>query len=159
MFTRELVERDLGNPAPPRIASIRRIREQHHEIARLLAEGRKLFEISASTGYTSSYISALREDPAFGELLTYYRTIKRERFVVFQEKLGQLGTAAIEELMERLENDPKDFSNKELTALVGIIKGKAEAGNAPQVAPTFNISFGRDSAPAESGIIIEHEGR
>ena len=151
-FDRELSDADLvlleegvglGLSTPP----IAKIREVHHHVARLLAEGRKGVEVSAITGYSQSRISILKRDPAFSELLAYY---KGQTAVVYQtvhEKLAQVGTMALEELRDKLEDG--ELSTNQLIKVVEMgsdrsvapLKGgSAPAGGGGQI-PALTIQF------------------
>jgi hypothetical protein len=116
---RELNEADLeviNNP--PDYASsttpLVKIRHTHHLLARLLAEGRKPGECGLITGYSPSRVSILQRDPAFQELIEYYKTQAQEVFINVHERLSALGLAAIDELQERLENEPDKISDNML---------------------------------------------
>lgn len=52
---------------------IKQLRDHHHAIARLVAKGHSGAEIAAITGYGQSRISILKADPAFAELVEFYR--------------------------------------------------------------------------------------
>jgi hypothetical protein len=99
------------------LAIVKKMRNTHHMLARLLAEGRPPGECALVTGYSSSRISILQNDPAFKELVAYYRGQAQEKFLNVHERLASLGLAAIDELQERLEEDPDGFSKRELLDL------------------------------------------
>lgn len=121
-FVREIVPEDvpqiLARPAaPPADRPMLRIRHQHHMAAKLLADGRPPAEISLITGYSTARLGQLQKDPAFAELLAHYKDQSVERWLNVHERLASLGIAVTEELMERLESAPDDFSNEELRRL------------------------------------------
>ena len=59
---RELAEGERGvNVAP----MLKRLRDSHHAVARLLAHGLTPFQVSLQTGYSPSRISTLQADPNF----------------------------------------------------------------------------------------------
>jgi hypothetical protein len=116
---RELTEEDLSeleNPTPLGTAPpvIQRIRSTHHRIAQLVAEGRKGTEISLIMGYSQSRISILQSDPAFQELVAFYKNQQNAIFSNVQERLADLGMAATEEIRERLEENPGNFTTRDL---------------------------------------------
>lgn len=156
-YTRDLGESDLDcilNPAQGASSTpaVKRLRASHHALARMLAEGHKPQMCAAVTGYSPSRISILQNDPAFAELIVYYSGQVAETFIDAQKRLAELGIDAIEELQERLDETPEEFSKKDLMALVELTmdrsvapsKRSAAAGagaGSGIVLPTINITF------------------
>ena len=154
-FVRDLNELDLDlviNPPPVGVAikPLTRIRNTHHALARLVAEGRKHVEITAITGTSMSRLSVLLGDPAFRELVNYYSEQKEAVYLDVHQRLANLGMAAVEELQERLEEDATVFSNRELMELGELMLDRSVAPSkaggstaAPGGAPTvsINVSF------------------
>lgn len=121
-FVREITEGDLpvilASPAPPPAERpMLKIRAQHHLAAKLVAEGRGNVEIGAITGYTPARIVQLKNDPAFQELIAHYKEQVDAKYLNIHERLAALGVMVTEELLERLENAPEEFSNDELRKL------------------------------------------
>lgn len=118
---RELNEADLallmtatrGVSAP----AIKQIRDSHHALARCMAMGMTGADLSNATGYSPSRISILKDDPAFQELLAGYRNLADDSFQTFYDRLVTLGTGALSELQQRLEDNPDDFSKSDLMQL------------------------------------------
>lgn len=100
------------------IPMVKQLRHSHHRLAELIAAGRPPAEIAIITGYSPSYISGLKGDPTFNELIAYYEFQKREIFADAMERLKYLGLDAVEKLHERLNDPDKNWSNKELMDLV-----------------------------------------
>lgn len=116
-LTRELTQGDLDILAQPQgcIATTpKKIRETHHQLARLLAQGIKQVEVSAITGFSQSRISILQTDPAFKELVEHYREVKTSSFADVNGQIVSLGVDVIGELRDRLHDQPEDFKNREL---------------------------------------------
>lgn len=119
---RELVPEDIealrrgDSPASPqRIPTILNIKHAHHTLARLIAcDDAKLAEISLQTGYSPAYISTLKSDPAFKELLAYYTEQKNIKFVDTLERMKTFGLTVLDELQRRFEDNPEDFKKSEL---------------------------------------------
>lgn len=119
---RELQESDLDlilNPPPSGIQAspVQRMRNTHHMLARLLAEGRKGAECSLITGYTPGRISVLQSDPTFKELVEYYKDQAAAKFVDVHARLAALAISSLDELQERLEAEPEGFTKRELMEL------------------------------------------
>lgn len=107
------------------------LRHSHHMLARLLAEGRAQQECSLITGYSPSRISLLAgHDPAFKELVEYYKGQKEAQYLDVHARLAALGLSSIDELHERLELEPERWSKKELMDLAVITLDRA--GHGPQ---------------------------
>jgi hypothetical protein len=102
--------------AKPR-TTIQRLRHSHHLLARSLAEGREPPEAAALSGFAISTVSNLQRDPAFKELVEYYRAQTRDIFESVQDRLGALGLSFLEELQDRLESDPDSFKHGQLLAI------------------------------------------
>lgn len=108
--------------------SIAKIRDSHHALARLLAEGRKDVEISLLTGYSPSRISILKNDPAFSELVSYYKQNVSDTFVTVHERFASLSRDAAEELQSRLDETPETFDNEELMELAKLTADRTGFG-------------------------------
>lgn len=138
---------------------VRQLRHSHHRIAELVAAGRPPAEISIVTGYAASYISSLRGDPAFNELVAYYEFQKREIFADSIERLKSLGLDAIERLHERLNDPEKVWSNKELMDLVEMsLVAPQQAKGTPggtQAAANLNLEVRFVGAQAKDSPVLD----
>ena len=123
-FERDMTEQDLllvhsvSGPQPSKPnAPLAAIRDPHHMLARLLAEGKPIVEVSAVTGYSTTRIRTLQADPSFKELIAHYSEQKlfAEADITAQVKHIALTAGAV--LQERLEAEPDSFSNEELRRL------------------------------------------
>lgn len=95
-------------------SDLKKIREKHHHVARLVADGLAQRLVSQITGYTETYISILLNNPSMVELVELYR-IKNGRAVeLATEKLKTVGLKALEKLDEKIDAD--ELSNLELIA-------------------------------------------
>jgi len=164
------VEMLLNPPAQGLETSpIKAIRHQHHLLARLLAEGRKAVEASAITGYSQSRISILQNDPAFKELLVYYKENVKAIYLDVHERLAVLGISSVEELQARIEETPEKFTSGQLVDIatmafdrsVAPTKGGGKTGNnAPvqvQVVFTSAPELLQSPAGTVSTLVIDHE--
>lgn len=153
-FVRDLSEADLALLASGRgvqAPSIKRLRDRHHALARLLAQGMSASEASAVTGYDPSRISILKKDPTFAELVDHYRKVDNALMAEFTERATLLTLTAMDVLQEAAEND-------ELTVGQALEISKTFAdrtGHAPvtKVQQTnINVDLGSRLAAARSRI-------
>lgn len=119
---REITPEDMAllqGPADPcnSRAPLAKIRAPHHMMAQYLAAGKSRIEISALLGYTPARIATLERDPAFMELVAHYTEVKILADADISKQIQHVALAASQELMDRLEEDPTAFSNKELLEL------------------------------------------
>lgn len=125
VYDRDLTEEDIqamieAPNAGTRPPSLLQLRTSHHQLARLLADGRTAAEAALVTGYSQNRISLLLDDPAFMELLHYYQGQVDEVYINVHERLAAFGIRTLEELQERLESNPDSFTNKELRELMSV---------------------------------------
>jgi hypothetical protein len=99
-------------PAPRQ--TISQLRHSHHQLAQMLATGTKQAECSLITGYSPAYISNLKNDPTFQELIAHYSTQREMVFVDVIERMRSLGLSTLDEIQSRMEEDPTQFTNREL---------------------------------------------
>lgn len=162
---RELTQADLAELETERGVkpqAIQRLRERHHGLARALASGMGNQEAAAITGYDPARISVLLGDPAFKELLEFYRADVNAKYVEVHEALAGMTADAIVILRERLEEDPDDLTNKELIELMKA--GADRTGNGPSSTST-NVNVHVDMADRlerarariQEAKVIEHE--
>jgi hypothetical protein len=119
---------------PPQI---KRLRDSHHALARALATGSTPQQASLTTGYSLSRISILQNDPSFKELMEYYRKTNDEAFLDLEGRILALGADFLQELRERLDDDPASFDNEEVRENAKLFMDRA--GFAP-VSRSLNIN-------------------
>lgn len=132
---------------------IQKLRAPHHTLARLLAEGKKHPECSIVTGYTVEYVVMLERDPAFQELVSYYREQITPIYLNVHERLASLGAMAMEIIQERM-TDPEKVKTMTTGQLREIMNDALDRSSAPskigafggiagnqQPAPTISINF------------------
>lgn len=140
--SRELTEADkiLLESQPVAVrngTTLRRLRDSHHRIAKLLADGLRPGEVSQITGYSLSRISVLQADPAMQELIAFYTENKIKEYSDFHARMADLGMDALQELHARLDEDPDKMDNDFLR---GLVKDLADrTGHAP-VSKNVNIN-------------------
>lgn len=140
--TRHLNEADIAelwnhqrdNTGP----KIKALRYNHHVLAKAVASGKSGIECANLTGMAANYISILKNDPAFQELVSFYADEMNELYVDVHQRMATLGTSILEELTERFEADPDKFTKRELldmfTAMADRSIPTAKGGPAPQQA-------------------------
>lgn len=147
---RELDEQDLlllqeekGSKTPP----LKRLSERHHSLARCLASGASPGDAAITCNYTPSRVSILLDDPAFQELVAFYRRDVNAQYLGMHEVLAGLSFDAANELRERLEaemqSEEKSMTIGQLTELVKV--GADRTGFGPQSSST-NVNVNLDFA-------------
>lgn len=132
---------------------IQKLRAPHHTLARLLAEGKKHPECSIVTGYTVEYVVMLERDPAFQELVSYYKEQLVPIYLNVHERLASLGAMAMEIIQERM-SDPEKVKTMTTGQLREIMNDALDRSSAPskvmqgaggfnggQPAPAISINF------------------
>ncbi len=140
------------------VGSLTALRMGHQQLAQALAAGIAPEEAAWMTGRSVASVKGLLSDPAFQELLEYYRENQRERDFNAFERLVTLGGTAMSVLQERLEESPERFSNKDLKDLmeasmdrsVAPARGGTQRGGASgSQAVSVNIRFVEAPAPRQ----------
>lgn len=148
----------LASPAPPPAERpMLRIRHQHHLAAKLMADGKKQAEVALITGYSTARLAQLEKDPSFQELLSHYKDQAVEKWLNVHERLAALGITVTEELMDRLEEAPEDFSNEELRKLAETLLDRG--GYGPQSTKNVNVKSQSLSVSLVEQIKRESESR
>lgn len=159
----------LSTSLPSAKQNLVQIRHSHHQLAQMLATGTKQEECALITGYNPAYISILKGDPSFQDLISYYSAQREVLFVDAIERMRSLGLSTLDELQSRLEEDPTQFSNRELleqTELMLVKPMAATRGVLPiggarsndgasgvQVNVNFIQTQNREAAPTQPDII------
>lgn len=155
---------------------IQKLRAPHHTLARLVAEGKKHQACSAITGYTVEYVVMLERDPAFKELVAYYKEQVSAAYINVHERLAVLGATAMEILQERLTDDEqvkklsvgalREIMNDALDRSVApskVNQGAFGAGGQQDLPRAININFVSASpglsAPVPTGQVLPPAGQ
>lgn len=147
---RELTPADLPHLSENRPSTqlIRRLRAPHHQLAQALAQGASPAEAALLTGYDPSYISRIAsEDPSFKELIAHYSSVVEAKFADTIERMRQLGLSSLEELQDRLESNPDDWTKRELMELAELTLVKPQRVGGAALTPT--------SPPGASAVAIQ----
>lgn len=150
----------LNTSLPAQRASLTQIRHSHHQLAQLLSEGRQQSEAALLTGYNPAYVSVLKDDPSFQDLIAYYAAQQELVYVDVLERMKSLGLSTVDELQNRLEEDSTSFTNRELLDQVemmlvkpmvatrgGILPGNAAGVNAANSGVSISVNFIGQSSP------------
>lgn len=115
--------------APPAAGDLRKVRERHHSVARLLAAGVPQTVICDVTGYTASYLSTLLNAPSMQELVEHYRSRHTAAADIIAEQLRDAGQGALQRLVEMMDSE----EGLDPQALLGLAKlGFDRSGHGPQ---------------------------
>ena len=120
--------------------AIKALRERHHHLARLLAEGHSSGEAAVMTRYDPSRVSILLGDPAFQDLVAHYRGMVEDQYLGFHAQLAALGVDAASVLSERLEDTPEEISTGQLLQLVTLSADRTGFG--PSQKTEVNVKVG-----------------
>lgn len=157
----------IGKVGPP---VIQKLKANHHAIARYLASGRSVSETAELTGMTPQRVGDLeRTDPAFRELLAYYRDqvdvsgIDEAR--EFRGDLRHIGRRSLEILKEKLADDKvvAEMSVDEARRLAEMALDRTDAPprtaqNQPPPPTQITFNMGpRRLEPRTLPVVIEHK--
>lgn len=130
-----LLDVDKGTKPP---SLVKRLSHRHHALARRLAEGIPPKDAAFMCGYVSSRVSILQADPAFQELVQFYRGEVEAKFMEAQELMAGATVLALHKLHDKLEDDDEKFK---ITELLDIIKtGADRTGNGPTSTQQVNVN-------------------
>lgn len=121
---------------------VQRITDRHHSLARLIAAGVPIGEAAMLTRYTNSRASILMDSPAFQELVSLYRKEVDFQFSSMLEHMHHLGMDAIVELQERLEDNPEDFTIKDLLAITNDMGDRTGAPRMKETKTEVTVNLG-----------------
>jgi hypothetical protein len=131
---------DVGpdeQPVPAVIAPAR-LRDSHHAVARLVALGQAPAEISIQTGYSVARLYTLARDPAFKDLVAFYRNDHTAIHENFMETMGLVARDALQEIHERLQDQPDRFNEDQL---LDVFKVTADRAGFAPIQRTINKSI------------------
>lgn len=123
--------------------ALKRLSDRHHALARNLASGMEPGEAAIISGYVLSRVSILQSDPAFKELVAFYRADVTFQYRDLHQRLSGLALDAAEELANRLEEEPEKVSLGQLLEITKM--GADRTGFGPQTSST-NVNINVDLA-------------
>lgn len=118
-------------------SAVKRLTDRHHALARNIASGMAIGDAAILQGYTISRVSILQGDPAFKELLSFYRDAAERPYRDLHVRLSGLAMDAAEELSSRLEDEPEKIPIGQLMELTKM--GADRTGYGPQ-ATNLNVN-------------------
>lgn len=150
-IVRSLSEEDIPallSPPPVQAGpqTLLQVRHSHHQLAQLISSGTVSdSEAGLMVGYSPAYISTLRGDPAFEELLAQYSAQRAQVFVDTVERMRGLGLRFLEELESRLESAPEAWTRREILEAADLLLVKPLAAtrgqSAQPAAVSVNVKF------------------
>ena len=127
---------ERGSTAPP----IAKLRDRHHALAKCIAQGMKDGEAAIMCDYDQSRVSILKSDPAFQELVAFYRKNVEEQYYGMHERLAGVAKDALIEISDRMEANPDDFSVGQLMELTKL--GADRTGYGPSSTTKVDVRHG-----------------
>lgn len=110
---RSLVESDLEYLRQKSVTTTRvqSLRDSHHNVARLIASGLKLYEVAEATGYSYQRIWVLSKDPSVVELIAHYRD---QATALWRENIDHMQAMAVKNMIaaERQLSDKLDAADE-----------------------------------------------
>ena len=122
-----LLEMDRNSGAAEH--ALKRLSHRHHALARLIANGTKPEDASAILSYELATVYRISVDPAFKELVIFYRKELDVQMRSNHERLVGVAADALDVLQTRLEEEPEKFTINQLME-VGKM-GADRTGNGP----------------------------
>ncbi len=140
---RELCPGDFALLATERgveAAPLKRLGERHHALAKLLAQGTPPGEAAIVTGLSGSRVSILKADPAFQELVAFYKQKVDAEYLDMHATLAGLSLDAAQTLRDRIDEDPDAISVGQLIEVVKL--GADRTGFGPKSTQDVNVHVG-----------------
>lgn len=121
-----------GRPDDAPIGLVKRLSTRHHALARELAKGLTNWEAGLVAGYDENYVSILRADPTFANLIAFYVDKKTREAANLNDLNAGLAEAAMHELLDRFE-DPEQRKKMTVSQVLAMAQFSGDrAGLAPQ---------------------------
>lgn len=109
--------------------------------------------------YDPSRVSILQGDPSFQAMVEYYSTVKDEEFRQHAAKLSDLNETVIDELQERIEVEPENFTPSQLTELLKVTADRTGLGPTSTVRHTHLAVTASDLDAIKSRLAGDSTGR
>ncbi len=150
---------ELQLPVGGGVHDLEDLKEAHHKLAMLLAQGVRTGEAAMLTGYSISRICALRKDPAFMESMAYWSSRKDDAFDITNRKLADVAGEGLSEIRRRLRESPDAFRVTELVKVATM--GLDRTGHGPTThTETLSVALtGAELLRLKEGARAQVEGR
>lgn len=125
---------------PVKQTSLKKIRDSHHALARTLASGISAIDASRITGFDQTYISIMKADPAFQELLAFYAEHSEAQAADLRERMTLIALDVSAEIRDRLHDDPASFSHGEMRQLLTNLADRVGYGPSSTVHSVVDIT-------------------
>lgn len=149
-----LTERTRAQPT-----GLLQLRHIHHQLAQLIAKGTDNAEIALITGYNSAYISKIKSDPLFEELLSHYSKERELIFIDTMERMKALGLSTLEEIQQRMADEPEKWTNQQVMDLAELllIKPQSQQGRGQHHSggPSVQVNIRFEPVKEVQGPILE----
>lgn len=119
------------------------IRSSHHAMARDLANGHKLVDVSRLYGLPVTTLKSLMDAPAFIDLMVEYKGVETLEFSM-ENKLESLAHDGLDEIRTRLEIQPEKFSTGQLIQMSGDMLDRAGYGKVTKHMQLTGVLGGTD---------------
>lgn len=144
---RPICRDDLPRLAKPRdraVSTPQRMRDSHHNVARLLALGHSHKQVAAITGYSPNRIGQLAAAPAMQDLIARYRGRIDQAFDEAIDAYADLAVrnmlAAERQLSDRLDEADAEGETLPVRELVAITSDRADRFGYPKRAVNTNVN-------------------
>jgi hypothetical protein len=138
---RELTGADvalLGTEKGVKPKAVVRLRERHHALARNIASGMREADAAAVSGYDLSRVSILKGDPAFQELIAFYKEDVDKAYANLHETLAGMSLDAALIIRDRMEEEPEKLKTDQLLEITKM--GADRTGHGPKSTVDTNIN-------------------
>lgn len=145
----------------PGAPALKRLRDSHHRLARVLAAGKSHIEAAAWTGYSQTRIYQLCQDPTFKDLIEVYRKQGLEDYGTYADMaLENLvrGERLISDSLEAAGDRAEPLELTELRPVLDIVSERQDRFGYPKAAVNHNVNHdlaGRlEAARKRSGLAL-----
>lgn len=122
---RELSREDLACLHTPReVPAVQKLRDPHHNLARLIASGLRIADAAERAGYSVARARVLHADPTFQDLVQQYRGQVNEAWAAAQDDVQRLMVTNVlkaeRQIAERLEKADEEGETLPVRELIAI---------------------------------------
>lgn len=140
---RELTPEELADRPPATVPQLKRLRDSHHTLARLIAAGLTTEQASLQTGYSYNRIALLRNDPSFANLVAFYRASRDEARLDLEARYLLIANDYAQHIHEQVLDAPEEVP---LAQALEVFKAMADRGGmsptAKSISKNINLNIG-----------------